>query len=174
MNKRTLIVILLSHAVAFSVASADNVPSETSIKQLLEVSQVRKILDGTMAQVDVMLTQMMQQLTQGQPVSPKIQKDIDEVRSETKALMKEMLDWNRLEPIYVRIYQKSFSQPEIDSLIVMYQTPGGQALLNKMPLVMRNSMAEMQELMKPVMERLQRKQQEIAAEIQKDKRKTGG
>jgi uncharacterized protein len=86
-----------------------------------------------------------------------------------KALLKEMLDWNKLEAIYVRVYQKSFTQTEIDSLIAMYQTPGGQTLLNKMPLVMQNTMGEMQQLMQPMMERLRQKQQQIAAAIQRSK-----
>lgn len=166
-------LLVLSCSIAFSGAfAADSPASEASIKKLLEVSRVRQILDGTMAQVDTMMNQMTQQLTQGQPVSPKVQKDIDAARSDAHALVKEILDWNKLEAMYVRIYQKSFTQQEIDGLIAMYQTPTGQALLSKMPAVMQNTMAEMGELMKPLMDRLERKQQELAAEIRKSK--TGG
>lgn len=174
MNRKILIVVLACFSLASSISfSAENPPSETSVKQLLEVSQVHKILDDTMKQIDAMVTQTMEQLTRGQPMTPKIQKDIDQGREETKALVKEMLDWNKLEPMYIRIYQKSFTQQEIDSLIAMYKTPGGQALLSKMPVVMQNSMAEMQQLMQPLLERVQHKQQELAAKIQAEHKKGG-
>ena len=173
-NRKLFIIVPVCLAFASSVSfAAENPPSEASVKQLLEVSQVRKILDDTMKQIDAMMNQMMEQLTRGQPMTPKIQKDIDQGKEEAKTLVKEILDWNKLEPMYVRIYQKSFTQPEIDNLIAMYKTPGGQALLNKMPVVMQNSMAEMQQLMQPLMERVQRKQQELAAKIQAEHKKGG-
>jgi uncharacterized protein len=90
------------------------------------------------------------------------------------SMFKEMLDWNKLEALYVRVYQKSFTQVEIDNLIAMYQTPGGQTLLNKMPIVLQNTMTEMQPLLQPMIERIQRMQQEVTAEIQADKSKKGG
>jgi len=89
-------------------------------------------------------------------------------------MMKEILDWNRLEPMYVRVYQKSFTQQEIENLIAMYKTPAGQTLLTKMPVVMQNTMTEMQQLMQPMMQRIERMQQKIMAEIQAEKKKSGG
>ena len=79
------------------------------------------------------------------------------------ALMKELLDWKKLEPIYVRIYQKTFTQQEIDGMIAFYKTSAGQAVISKMPAAMQNTMDEMQGLMAPVMEKMQRMQQEVAA-----------
>ena len=143
------------------------------MKQLLEVTQVQKMLDSTMAQIDVFMNQAVQQLTQGQQVTPEIQTQIDKSRADAKAMMREILDWNKLEPMYVRVYQKSFSQQEVDQLIAMYKTPAGQALLHKMPLVMQNTMAEMQQLMQPVMQKIQQSQQQIAAQIRAQKPKQG-
>ena len=73
--------------------------------------------------------------------------------------------------MYVHIYQKSFSQEEVDSLIALYKTPASQMLLNKMPLALQNTVAEVQQLMQPVVQRIQRLQQDVLAEIQAEKRK---
>ena len=89
-------------------------------------------------------------------------------------MIKEILDWNKLEPMYVRIYQKSFTQQEIDSLIAMYKTPAGQMALTKMPAVLQNTTAEMQQLMQPVVQRIQRLQQDVLAQIQAEKSKKDG
>ena len=173
MFTRLLAVLCLAALPTFACAATDAPPNEASVRQLLEVMQVHKLLDSMMGQVEGVMTQATKQATQGQPITPDVQKQIDKGRAEAMAMMKEILDWNKLEPIYVRIYQKSFTQKEIDDLIAMYKTPGGQALLNKMPIVMQNSMAEMQQMMQPIMQRIQRMQQDVAAQIQTDKAKKG-
>src|SRR2546430_9127216 len=175
MMKRIAIVLALSCAIApLNAFAADQPPSEASIKQLLEVMQVRKLLESTMAQMDALMKQATQQVTQGQKITPEVQKQIDKGRAEAMSMMKEILDWNKLESIYARIYQKSFSQQEIDSLIAMYKSPAGQMLLTKMPIVLENTMGEMQQLMQPVMQRIQRMQQDVVAQMQAERVKKGG
>ena len=175
MIKRIEIVLALAFSFALPGAfAADQSPSEASVKQLLEVSQIHKILDTTMAQMDGFMKQTMQQAIQGQPVTPQVRKDIEKRQAQMMSIFKEMLDWQKLEPMYIRVYQKSFTQPEIDNLIAMYRTPGGQTLLSKMPIVMQNTMAEMQQVMQPMIQKIQRMQQEVLAEIQADKAKKGG
>jgi uncharacterized protein len=175
MTKPIQIALASSFLFAFSTAfAADQPASAASIKQLLEVSQVHKLLDSATAQMDALMKQAMQQVTQGQPVTPEVQKQIERGQSEAMSMMKEVLDWNKLEPMYVRIYQKSFTQPEIDGLIAMYKSPAGQMLLTKMPVVLQNATAEVQQLMQPVMMRIQRLQQDVLAQIQAEKAKKGG
>lgn len=170
MLKRVLILFSLSCAVAYA---ADNIPTDASIKQLLEVGQAHKLVDTIMAQVDGYMKTAIQQATQGQQISPQIQKDIDKRISEMMSAFKEILDWNKLEPMYVRIYQKSFTQGEVDGMIAFYKTPAGQAVINKMPVVMQNTMNEVQQMMAPAMQRIQRMQQDVVAEIQAEKGKKG-
>jgi hypothetical protein len=43
-----------------------------------------------------------------------------------------------------------------------------------MPVVMQNTMSEVQEMIKPMMQRMERMQQEIVAEIQAEKKKSDG
>jgi hypothetical protein len=40
-------------------------------------------------------------------------------------------------------------------------------MINKMPLVMQNTMAEMQTMLAPMMQRLQQSQQQLVAQIKK-------
>jgi len=171
MLKRALLLFAVVTSAAYA---ADNPPSEASIKQLLEASHAHKILDSMLTEMDGFMKQAIQQATQGQPVTPDVKRDIEKRQTEMMAIFREALDWNKLEAMYVRVYQKSFNQSEIDSLIAMYKTPGGQTLLNKMPIVLQNTMTEMQQIMRPMVERVQRMQQEVLTEIQAEKNKTGG
>lgn len=175
MIKPIAIVLALTCAVAFpSAFAADQPPAEPSIKQLLEVTQVRKLLESTMAEMDGYMQQAARQVTQGQKVTPEVQKQIDKGRADAISMMKDVLDWNKVEPMYVRIYQKSFNQEEIDSMVAMYKSPTGQMLLTKMPIVLQNSMSEMQQMLRPVMQRIQQMQQDVAAQMQAERAKKSG
>ncbi len=175
MTKRILMAVALLCSVGLcTILAADNPPSEASIKQLLEVGQAHKLVDTMTVQMDGYMKQIMQQATQGQHITPEIQKGIDKREAEMMSMLKEVLDWNKLEPMYVRVYQKSFTQGEVDGLVAFYKTPIGQALLTKMPAVMQNTLNEMQQMMQPMMQRMQRMQQDVVAEIQAQKKKSGG
>lgn len=174
MIKRTAILALTCSIVLPNGFAADQPPTEASIKQLLEVGQAHKLTDAMMAQMDGLMKQAMQQAAQGQRLSSKIQKDIERRHAEIMGAVKEVLDWNKLEPMYVRVYQKSFSQQEVDGLLAFYKTPTGQAVLNKMPVVLQNTTTEVQQMMQPMIQRMQRMQQEVVAEIQAEKTKKDG
>ena len=181
MLKRTLLILALCGSAASGAdnaspgpSTAASQPSEASIKQLLEVAQARKLVDSVMAQMDTLMLQTIQQATQGKEVPPKVQKEIDQQQAEVTRLMKELLDWSKLEPMYVRIYQKTFSQPEVDGMIAFYQTPAGRAVIAKMPAAMQNTMDEMQQMMLPVMQKMQRMQQDVATEMKAGGQKKGG
>lgn len=178
MFKRILLILALCGSVAYgaenSSPGAGNPPSEASIKQLLELAQAHKLVDSVMGQMDALMKQSIQQATQGKDVPPKVQKDIDKRQAEVVAFMKELLDWNKLEPMYLRIYQKTFTQQEIDGMIAFYKTPAGQAVISKMPAAMQNTMDEMQQMMAPVMQKMQRMQQDVVAEMKAESQKKGG
>src|SRR6266480_253194 len=175
MTNRILISVALYCSVGLCVIfAADNPPSEASIKQLLEAGQAYKLVDTMSTQMLGYMKQIMQQATQGERVTPEIQKHIDSFEAEMAAALREVLDWDKLEPMYVRVYQKSFTQGEVDGLTAFYKTPIGQALLTKMPAVMQNTLNEMQQMMQPMMQRMQRMQQHVVAEIQAQKKKKSG
>ena len=171
MVKRILVLLIVACTASYA---AENPPSEASVRKLLEVSQTHKVIDTMMGQLEGFMKQAIQQATQGQSLSPEVRKDIDKRQAEMMSIYKEMLDWHKLEPMYIRVYQKTFSQAEVDGLIAMYQSPGGQALLNKMPIVLQNTMSEMQPIIQPIMQRIQRMQRDVVAEIQAEKSKKNG
>jgi uncharacterized protein len=61
-----------------------------------------------------------------------------------RAMLREEMTWDKLRPVYVQIYQESFTQEEIDGLIAFYESPAGFAFVEKMPFVMQKSMSIMQ------------------------------
>jgi hypothetical protein len=162
----TRFLVALSLAVSPFAYAADTPPSEASIKQLLEVTHARQVLDTIMSQMDGMMKNVMQQVTQGQPIPPEVQKTFDTARTEIMGVFKDQFTWEKMEPMYTRIYQKSFNQQEVEGMIAFYKTPTGQAVISKMPAVMQNSTNETMQMMGPLIQRIQKMQQEMVAEMQ--------
>ena len=157
-----------------AIYAADAPPSDTSLNQLLEITHAHKVLDATIAQMDTMMKNVFQQVTAGRPASPQLEKIFEKAQAEVVSMCKEDLTWEKMEPMYLRIYRKSLSQSDVDGMIAFYKTPAGQAVINKMPLILQNTMAEVSQMMGPRMQRAERMQQDLIAELQAEKAKTGG
>jgi uncharacterized protein len=116
-----------------------------AVKQLLAVSHIREITDQT---VDAMLKQQVQETPDLAPYA-KILSDF----------YREVLNWNTLEPEYTRLYMEVFTEAEVREMTTFYQTPLGQKLLTKMPLLMTKSnelaSRRVQAAMPQLMQRLQ-------------------
>lgn len=168
--RKTILILFLAGATILNAADnaglGGGTPSEASIRELLVVTDARKLVDGMMAQMDMLMQNAAHEATKGEPISPNAQKMMDRGRGEMVSIMRDELSWDKLEPMYIQIYQKSLTQEEVTGMVAFYKTPLGQAVIKKMPVVVQNTMAEMQKKVGPIMQRVQQKQQELVAQIQ--------
>ncbi|TAK90143.1 MAG: DUF2059 domain-containing protein [Burkholderiaceae bacterium] len=164
MSKLKYLVLLLPF-LATPIFAEGVPPTEESLKQLLAVTEVRKLVDGMMNQMDGLMKNAVQQALQGKPVTPKEQKILDNMQGKTIALLRQELGWENLEPLYIRVYHDSFTQDEVDGMLAFYTSPPGAAVVKKMPVVMQKTMSEMQTRMGPLMQKLQKIQQESIDEL---------
>ena len=158
-----LFVLLTALVLANPVFAAP--PSDKSIEQLLEASKAGKMMDSVWAQMDGFMKQTMKSATKGQSLSADEQAILDKQQEKIVAIMKEELSWSKLKPGFVKIYQDTFTQEEVDGLIAFYQSPAGKALVEKQPELMKNSMLMMQQKMGPLMQKIQAMAQETAKEM---------
>lgn len=131
-------------------------PSDSSIHELLQVTQTHKMLDAMQAQIDSMLKKVTHQATGGQPVDAGEQKIIDTQTSKLNNVLMQQISWSKLEPMYIDIYRKSFTQKEVDDMLVFYKSPSGQSMIEKMPVVMAQAMQTMQGEMATLMPQIQK------------------
>jgi hypothetical protein len=164
-------LVLLLICLATPVFAADSSPTEESIKHLLAVTDSRKLADDMMVQMDGAMKNAMKQLPQGKAVTPEQQKTLDSMQSKMDALLKQELNWDSLEPLYIQIYRESFTQEEINGMLAFYETPVGQALIKKMPAVMQKSMTEMQKRMATLIPKFQKIQQDTLSELKAQAKK---
>jgi uncharacterized protein len=159
----TALVWILMSAGA---AAANNAPaSDASIREMLELTNARQLIDGMKGQMSAVMNTTMQNAMKGQTVTPERQAILDRMAAKMSAVAADMLNWDALLPIYLRTYRDSFTQDEINGVIKFYKSAAGQAYVKKLPLVMQNVMREMQGFMKPAQEKMMAIQRESMQEL---------
>lgn len=156
---------LITLMAAPLAAGADAPPTDASIRELLAVTESRKLLDGAAAQLDLNMQASIQQALQGQSLNQAQRRVIDAMRVQLVDLFKEELTWESLEPGIIDMHKKTFTQSEIDGMLQFYQTPAGKALIAKMPLVMQANLQLMQSRMQSLLPEVQRLQIETMKKL---------
>jgi uncharacterized protein len=157
-------LITLFASLVFASLAHCAPPSQESIDRLLADAKVEKLLDTMSVNVDQVMRRSMETSMQGQQLSPEQRRVIDATAAKFVQVMREEMTWDNLRPLYVQIYQESFTQDEIDGLIAFYESPAGVAFVEKMPVVMQKSMSIMQSRMAPMMEKMKAAMKEAIAE----------
>ena len=159
-NKFILLIALFSFASSAWAA----VPTRDSIVVLLEATHSQRTLDEMFATIDGMMKQNMQAAAAGRPVTPEQQRKAELMSAKVAQIFREEMTWPKLEPLYVQIYQQTFTQEEVDGLIAFYRSPVGMAYVDKLPTLLRSTVAATQSLMGPMMKRLEGAAKEVAEE----------
>jgi uncharacterized protein len=159
--------------VAGPAFANDAPPTEESIQQLLALTNVRQLLDQMNGQMDGLMANAMQSAQQGQALTPERQAVLDRMKEKMAAAVRESLNWDTLEPLYVRTYRASLTQDELDGMISFYKSPAGQAYIKKMPVIMQTILGEMQAMIKPLQQKLADIQKETIQELKNVKPSQG-
>ena len=148
-----------------AVFANDAPPSDASIQELTTLSRSQEVYRGMKAQMDAMIASSMKEASQGQTITPERQAILDRMRAQMAAAYDDAFNAQAMHMVMVRVYQETYTQDEVDGLIAFYKTPAGQALINKAPLMMQNTMDEMRTLMRPLGQRIAQIKRDGEAEL---------
>lgn len=151
MSKRIFIsgstILILAMGVA-ALAAEEVSREEALARELLEVT-------GGSEMGLQMMEQMMQSLAAGQPG----------ISREFSERFLEEVDPAELVELLVPVYVKHLTAAEMEATLEFYRSPAGQSILQKMPLVMEESMRLGQqwgmEVAQRVMEKLEREERAV-------------
>jgi uncharacterized protein len=162
---------LLTTTAAFAqdpspTSPSETRPSEDSVRRLLEVTQVKKTLQTISEQMDTSFAAMVKkQLGDEQELTPEQQQAIEARRKAAADMIRSLLSWDSMEPLYLKVYEETFSQSEIDGMLEFYATAAGQAVIAKLPLAAKNTMSEMQQRVQQMIPKLQQMARETAEQV---------
>jgi len=146
------------------VLAADAPASDQSVKQLIDVMQVRKLLDDMTPHGDAMYQAIAHVLGE-KTLSDQEKKVVDDMQRKIAAVLEEEMRWEALEPQLVSLYKETFTEEEIAGMLKFYRSEAGQAVIQKMPLVMQGSMKMVRAQMQRVMPKIQQIEHEAIQQL---------
>jgi uncharacterized protein len=137
------------------VGRADDVSEVAKIHELLKLTQVeRTLLQVQQQNLDNIKSNVFQQMF---PVklTPDQKTQVDSLADKVAAVMGKALSWNDLEPEYTKLYAELFTEQQIDDLLAFYRSPTGQVIVDKTPVLLKQSTVMVQKRMAAVNPELQ-------------------
>jgi hypothetical protein len=106
--------------------------SVESIKELLALTDANKLIDKMYPQIESMINSSLSQagLNLPEEAQRELEKISPKITSEFTQVIREELSWEKIEPIYLEIYQKSYTQEEVDGMLSFFKSPAGVAVAN--------------------------------------------
>lgn len=132
--------------LVFSAAAMASPARDSTVMELLKVTNARKLVTGIRGQVDGMMDKSIQAALDGNTPTAKQRAAIDKMKKRMVALLNDELAWKRFRPMTVRLYKETFTEEELRGMLKFYKSPAGQALINKMPTLLRKTMVEVQKM----------------------------
>jgi uncharacterized protein len=150
---RTLILFALISGPACA-QQAPAYPQTTKTAKIEEIFRLMK-MDQMEKQLMAQMSAITRQQTASLPGSTENnQKMIDFVAK--------TMSWEAMKPAYVKLYDDTYTEDEISGILMFYESPPGQAFLEKSPTLMTNTMALVQKRMAEVKPELDKMIKEMA------------
>lgn len=144
-------------------------PTDQSIEQMMNVMQTEKMLNQMVAQMTAAMPkgieQGLQQSLHGKAITPEQKAKVDAFQKKLMAMFLEELSYAKTKDLYLQVYRETFTQEEVASIIAFYSTPGGRAMVEKMPAVMQKASALMQARLGPFAQKMQALMEDFAKDL---------
>jgi hypothetical protein len=107
----------------------------------------------------------MQQALGQKPMTPAQNAIMEDMRVKMIAIINQQMSWEKLEPSLLDIYRKTFTQKEVDGMLVFYRSDVGKAVVAKLPQAMMSSMQMAQGRMSTLLPQIQQLGKDTAEKL---------
>ncbi len=159
MNAFRLIGIL---CIFLSSAAAAEKASRESVEKLMELTEASKMVDAMYGQVGQMFEGIGAEMGMTEADRPAFDKYMNRVMG----LMKKEMSWDRLKEPTIDIYVRNFTEEEVRGLIDFYGSDIGRSMIQKMPIVMQESMGISQAMLRDALPKIHALAQEMQKELE--------
>jgi hypothetical protein len=143
---------------------ADDASKATKVDELLKAMKTEATLDQVFGQMAKQIDTMTGSVAKQYNVPPSQQPDMAEMSKSLMTILSDQLSWEKMKPVYEKIYSEVFDENEIDGLLTFYRSPVGQSFVTKTPLVMQKSGEAMQARLPELMAAMQKATQDFVHE----------
>lgn len=155
--KTLLLVLSLFWVLPSSAAPA----TDAALRELFSAMDAHRLLDSAYQQLDTRLQTSLAQMD----VKPNQKPLLQAFAHRYGQWVRSQLSWVVLEPKMAQVYAQVFTEEDIKVMTAFYRSPTGKKMLEKMPLLLQESMGIVQQAMQNLEPQLNQMQQELAEQL---------
>ncbi len=158
MHLQSIQIYLVPAALLFGHAllAADQRPSESSVRELLNVSGARASSGALFEEMERVTEIALRGLEHEFAHHEGGDEVLAALARELNGIMREELAWERLRPLYIDVYRDVFDQDEVDALVGFFKSPAGRAYVAKQPQITARTSTLLEPRTGPIMDRVNR------------------
>ncbi len=126
---------------------------------------MQTVQTSMMTQMNSLLTPLGGVRTADDEKKRQVQEEVQEFQHRLFALMAVHMSWQTMKPVYVEMYDETFTIDELRPLLAFFKSPAGQAFVDKTPVLMANTMKRMQRVVAEMMPDIQKLNAEFAEQM---------
>ncbi len=136
-------------------AQAIDAQKASKIEDVMRLSKMDTMVAASLDLIAKQMKSGLLQQTLGVQMNDSDKKMFDGFQDRLTAIMSATMSWEKVKPIYTKVYAQEFTDSELDGMIAFYSSDTGRAVINKTPAVMARASQEMQEYMKSAVPQFQ-------------------
>jgi hypothetical protein len=152
MRRITLLPLILCASLG---AHADEASKRAKAQEMLTLLHTERVSQQIENNIMKQAAAMPQQLFGG-AVPPAQKEKFDTFQQKLKQTTEDQIGWKILEPAYVDLYAKTYTEPELDSILAFYKSPAGISMVAKSPELNSQSVQLVQTKMAVLQPQLQK------------------
>ncbi len=142
--------------------SAANPELRADIEKMLTMTKMDKMMEPMYAQLEAMLQSQYEQMGAREEQLPIYEK----YNKQMFDLLKAEISWEKLRDQFIDLYARVYTSDEIKAISEFYTSAAGQKMIEKMPMLMQESMVIAQENMKGLIPQIQAISRHMIEELQ--------
>lgn len=166
---RKTAIILLAFASATGLLDAQASPPDPQktalIEDLFRVTRTEDLIAQMMEQIKTAAPAQLASTFGPQAAALTQTPEYKAFLEKVFALYAGELNWQKLEPQYIQLYDSAFTKEDLAQIVAFYKSPAGQSFINKMPELMKAGMAISQQAVLNVGPQAQQLMAEFTASV---------
>ncbi len=158
-------IILMITTMIFLIAPAVAGQKEDLAKEMLNLSDMQKMIDQIVAQVQQMQTAQLKLLS----IPEKDQEKVLQFQSKLTKKIFDAMSWDKMEAEYITLFSTVYTVEELKAIVEFYKSPAGQSMLKKQPMLMQKTMQIAQSKIQSLLPELKKMTEDFSASV-KDKK----
>lgn len=157
-------------AVFLPLCATAKEPSLDSLEKLFAASHVQAQTVLQIKKMSAAVDAVVDEAVKKQKLTPvqlaELRKRLPDFSKDLQKIILEELSWSKVKGAYIKIYRKTFSQEEVDGLILFYQSPAGNAFINKLPKANDEALQASLERLPAITQRVQKASAQFLQKLQ--------